>query len=353
MHFLYLYNHNWDQEITAYERGDVPSHRLFGLAELKRMGHKASTCPLPRCLTHLLSRPLLWRIYQGLYAITKCNTFDYLVAVHEAAALPPLLLKRLGILRKPIIVINVALLHPKNLTRKRRRLWAWLLPMAELVICYASAQTKWLQAEFGLDAKRLFFIPLGVDPDYFQETVPDKLGDFCLSVGTNDGKDFATLVKALPTQIKLVVVTDDQNAQVVKENASPGAKIEVRQAVPIADLKRLYETARLHVIPIREMQFSTGQTVLLENMALGKTMIVSDTSAIRDYVEDGLTAICVTPGDVVQLREQIQKSWDNPTRYTHIGQRAARVVRCRFSSEMFAQNLIDSIQDIGSKKGRS
>jgi glycosyltransferase involved in cell wall biosynthesis len=346
--FFYLYNNNWDHEIASYQRGEVPSHRLFGLAELQKLGHSVFTSPAPKFLSRFLARPLFWRIYQGLYAVRKQKKFDYIIAVHEAAALPLLLLKRMGILKKPIIVINVALLHPKNATGNKRRLWAWLLPMAQIIICYASAQTAWLQAEFQLDSRNLFFIPLGVDTHYFQEAAWEEPNEFCLSVGTNNGKDFATLVKALPQHIKLIVVTDDYNAQIVKENASPHAQIEIRQAVPISELKQLYSAAKMHIIPIREMHFSSGQTVLLENMSLGKTMIVSDTSAVRDYVKNGKTAICVAPYDVDQLREQMQKVWDNPKEYAHIGANAAQSVREHFSTECFADSILKILQQIGS-----
>ena len=343
MRFMYLYNHNWDHEIAAYKRGEVPSHRLFGLADLQVLGYSVLTCPWPKRLARVPYPPLAWRIYQSCYALVRSGTFDYLVATHEAAALPLLLLRRIGIFRKPIVVINVALLHPKNLARRKRRLWAWVLPAAERIICYASVQTEWLQKEFNLDAARVSFIPLGVDTDYFQPSSVEANGDFCLSVGTNDGKDFATLVQALPPGIRLVAVTDGPNERIIKENALPEAKIDVRQSVPIAELKQLYQTARVHIIPIREMQFSSGQTVLLENMALGKTVIISDTSAIRDYVEDGVTALCVAPGNVSQLKEAIDRLWNIPALNREIGQRAAFSVRQRFSSQMFALKLIDLV----------
>ena len=345
-HFFYLYNNNWDHEIAAYEAGQVPSHRLFGYADLKKLGYKTSACPMPKVCSRLVSRPLLWRIYQSIFAVTRQKKFDCFVAVHEAAALPLLLLKRLGLIRKPLVVMNVSLLHERNLSGKRRVLLTWLLPVAEAIICYASSQIDGVRAEFGVKADRLFFIPFGIDTDYFQGTSHAELGDFCLSVGTNDGKDFATLVQALPERIKLVIVTDGYNANLIKENYSPGPQIEVRQAIPIQELKRLYEAARMHIIPIREMRFSSGQTTLLENMALGKAVIISDTAAVRDYVENGVTAICVRPGDVAQLREEIEKAWDNPIQNVYIGQQAAQVVRERFSSETFARKMVDLLQDV-------
>ena len=38
---------------------------------------------------------------------------------------------------------------------------------------------------------------------------------------------------------------------------------------------------------------------------MGKTVIVSDTSTIRDYIATSGTAIVVQPGDILQMREQM------------------------------------------------
>jgi len=360
LRLLFLYNADWSGEVRDYQRGCVPSHRLFGLAEMTKLGHAASICPCPPRFAKYTKNPLRWRLYQAIYATWHRRRFDALIATHEAAALPLLLLKRIGLLRTPVLVIGVALLHPRNLRGVRKLLWRWLLPRAEMIVSYASAQVDWLASEFSLDRNRLAFVPLGVDTEFFSErraeTIAAENGSlsaaYCISVGTNEGKDFATLLAALPESIRLTIVTDDHNAGLIERSTDYACRrdrIEMLQNVPIERLRTLYRDAAVHIIPLLESRFSSGQTVLLENMAMGKTVIVSDTSAVRDYLGLSETAIVVQPGDVTQMREHIAGAIGDPIRCRAVGTRAAAEVREKYSAlatagkiEVLLQAIVNS-----------
>lgn len=351
---LFCYNADWDKEVVDFQRGVVPSHRLFGFSDIQALGHYSLLCRAPRRLRKLLSKSLVWRCYQAVWTLGRQSQIDCIVATHEACALPLLLLKRLRLLKTPVVVINVALLHPKNCAGFRGLFWRRLLPLAEAILSYASAQSQWLNDEFDLDPKRLFFAPLGVDTNFFAPTIAEHncsshKESFSLSVGTNEGKDYATLVKALPSSVKLIIVTDAYNAQIIEDTKnllalSQQASIQVLHDIPIEQLKTYYQTAQVQIIPLLETRFSSGQTVLLENMALGKVVIVTKVAATQDYVEDNLTAITVEPGDVKQLRARIDQYLAHPQQFEHIGVHAAAMVRRKFSSQVFAYNLIDIIR---------
>lgn len=342
---LMLYNCSWDKEIADYSRGAVPSHRLFGLADLQRLGVPAKACHMPRFPRRLLSRPGAWKLYQALYAALHHRTISCVVATHEACALPLLGLKRLGLLHLPVVVINVALLHPKNLAGLKSAVWKFVLKEADAVICYASVQLDRLACEYELDTSRLFFIPFGVDTAFFTPRgVPRN--DYCLSVGTNDGKDYETLIEALPEDVKLIVVTDEDNADKIRQHPKYTDAVELRHDIPIRELKELYEGAALKVIPLRDIAYSSGQTVLLENMALGKAVIVSQASMISDYVEDGNTALTVEPGNARELRDLISECLTHPQRLDQIGARAQEHARSRFSSAMFASQLSSVVTEM-------
>lgn len=346
MNILFLYNFDWSKELADFARGIVPTHRLWGYADVERLGHHAIAAPRLNFLRKWLARPYLWRIYQALYACLNQRNLDCCVAVMETAALPALLLKRLGLLRKPLVILNMALLHPSNCSGMKNRIWRWLLPAADAIISLASAHTDWVAKEFGLKKERQFFLPMLVDADFFTPDPSIRNGDFCLSVGTNEGKDFATLLKAFPTNEKLIIVTDAQNAAIIEQHRKPDAQVEVRQAVPIAELRDLYKRAKVHIIPLADMRLGSGHTVLLENMALGKTLIVSDAPSMRDYLEDGVNALVVEPHNVEQLRETIRSFLDEPARYALIGPAAAQWAREHFGSAEFARKLIAIIEKL-------
>ena len=340
MRLLFLYNCNWEKEIADYARGMVPSHRLFGFAEAARFGHQPRYCPMPRWAGPIVRKPRWWRVYQAIFALLHQRKLDAVIATHEASALPALVLRRLGLLRTPLIVISVALLHPKNCRGLRKKMWRWSLAAADAIVSYASAHKSWIAAEFAVPPERLATVPLGVDTAFFAPQDCPTRDRFCLSVGTNDGKDFATLIRGLPKETKLTVVTDGPNASLIRQIAPDDARIEVMRDVPIDRLRDLYQAAAVHVIPLAETRFSSGQTVLLENMSLGKVVIVTDTSATRDYVTGGETALVVPPSDPQRLRERIEAVLRDPARFRRVGDRAAGSVREQFSAEHSAKALL-------------
>lgn len=351
LRILFLYNADWTREIDDVARGKVPSHRLFGLSELKLLGYQAFACPAPASIRLALKRPALWRVYQAIFARLQQQQIDCIVATHEAAALPVLLLKRLGFLRTPIVILSVALLHPRNMRGVRGKLWRWALPTADTVICYASAQVDWLVAEFALAAERVAFVPFGVDVDYFPRTEPKPhrapADSDVISVGANEGKDFPTLLAALPGGVRMTIVTDDYNANQIAKTHNAAVmvgRVRVFKAVPIDRLRSLYDEAAFHVIPLLETRFSSGQTVLLENMAMGRVVIVTDTSATRDYALHDVTALTVRPGDVEQLRQRIEALLKDPERFRCVGEGAAARVRECFSARRTARRIADLIE---------
>ena len=74
-------------------------------------------------------------------------------------------------------------------------------------------------------------------------------------------------------------------------------------------------------------------------MSLGRPVIVSMVRGMKDYFEDGVTAIGVKPYDVEDMRVKLKAYLDAPAKFAHIGERATEWVQ-RFSSEEFARKLI-------------
>ena len=163
-------------------------------------------------------------------------------------------------------------------------------------------------------------------------------------MGTNDGKDFVTLLKAFPSEHRLVIVTDDYNIRIIQEHLDPQAQVELRHDVPIDQLRTLYRQSSVQIIPLLDTKFSSGQTVMLENMALGRTVIVTNTASTRDYIEDGITAVMVPPGDPDALRRTLVEILEDPQHRQQIGARAAEKIRANFSSETFSRNLMALVQ---------
>jgi glycosyltransferase involved in cell wall biosynthesis len=339
MRILYLYTKDWSREIADYYRGVVPSHRIFGFAELRDMGHQPVVCSLPERFKKWKDNALFWKLYQLWFALTSKGRTDCVFAINEAAIVPLLVFKRLGLYRRPVIIFNTGLMHPRNRSGLRRRFWGWILPCAEAVVSQTKMELESVPREFGLALDRQFLIHMLVDTKFFKPEPAAPKADYCLSVGTNEAKDFPTLLKAFPRDRKLIVVTDAYNAAIIERHREPGMPVEVLQAVPIAKLRSMYREARVIINPLAETDYGSGHTVVLENMVLGNPVIVTKVGGMIDYYEEDVSAISVLPNNVEDMRAKITAYLEAPEKFAHVGSRAQEWVR-RFSSEEFARRVV-------------
>lgn len=326
----FLYSWDWSHEFADYIAGEVPAHRLFGAGQMWPFGVDIRHCRWgrwPRCVRS----PRSWQLWQGMWTVLTQRHSSVVVATTEASAFVPLLLRRLGLLRRPVITVSVAILRPSYGQGWRRRVVGWLLGRSDLVLVYARAQTESTARTLNLPAHRVRFVPLGVDTDFFRprpNNVPPIACPNVLSVGTNEGKDYPTLLRALSKEQVCLVVTDEANAAAVRSTRTDGT-VQLASNVKIRDLRDLYAGAEKCVIPLREIPYSSGQTVLLEQMAMGADVTVTDVSAVRDYVGD--VARLVPEGDSDSLKRALQTPRRQGDPRAH--------VRAYFTSERFSRDL--------------
>ena len=81
----------------------------------------------------------------------------------------------------------------------------------------------------------------------------------------------------------------------------------------------------------RDLAYPTGQTVLVEAMALGKACVVTYNAAMSDYITDAVVAVPL--GDPVAVRAAIQGLLDDPERRQTLGGRAKEIAHERFGAE--------------------
>jgi glycosyltransferase involved in cell wall biosynthesis len=313
LHLGALFVSDWGHEFDDRRRGLVPRHRLFGIADLEDAGHviehltrrdvtsdtgDTGATSATSATSH--TRRLDWRLAQAWWVLKRQRHLDAVVATHEAAALPTLLLRRARLLRRPVLVMTVAATDPRHRHGLRGRLMRLALRSADLVTVFASSQVEPLTAWLGVPAGRVVWLSFGVDTEFFAPDPGAQTGtrnNVVLAVGTNAGKDYATLVRALPVGVTCTIVTDPDNERQAREHLPPHGTTDVRfrRDVPITELRDLYRTAGVVVLPLHESEFSSGQTVLLENLAVGTPVILSDVSGVRDYLTP-------SPGRLVPVR---------------------------------------------------
>lgn len=203
----------------------------------------------------------------------------------------------------------------------------WHLQRLSALICVGSNQVKYFSSF--LDPQKLFLVPLGIDVDYYQPSAPyrDRDPDLCIIIGENY-RDFPTLrgvielVAYLRPQTRFVCVMPAEYFP--RLGAHPN--LELRSGIPEAELLRLYQTAAVILMPLRD---ATANNAILESMACGLPMIVSDVGAIRDYVTPESAAI-VPAFNARAMAEKVVGLMEDPIRCAELGQQA-RIQALKFA----------------------
>jgi len=208
--------------------------------------------------------------------------------------------------------------HPPALIQKVVQI-DWHLRKLSAITCVGNNQIKYF-ASF-LDPKKLHFVPLGVDVEYYQPptSLVDRDPDLCIIIGENH-RDFLTLrgvielVSYLRPHTRFVCVMPPRG--IAQLGTHPN--LEVRSGIPEEELLKLYQTASLMVMPLQD---ATANNAVLESMACGLPMVISDIGAVRDYVSPESAAI-VPAFDARQMTEKVIELLANQAQRDELGQQA-------------------------------
>jgi glycosyltransferase involved in cell wall biosynthesis len=188
-------------------------------------------------------------------------------------------------------------------------------------------QERYLRDEVGLAPERIRFVYDKVDHRFWTSRGAPSDGSV-LAVGTQ-GRDYRTLIAALGgTGIPVTIVAGSLwvGADTRDLDDLP-ANVATVTGLTFEDLRSRYERAAVVVVPLeRDLRYAGGVNAVLEGMAMGKAVVVSATPGISDYVEDGVTARVVPPGDPTRLRAVVADLLADSRQRSALGTRARALI---------------------------
>ena len=186
------------------------------------------------------------------------------------------------------------------------------------------------------------FASLAAGDEYFD--CRSGQGDYLFSAGRY-GRDFPTLLAALEgSHTPVIIVSDAENRASLSLQLAANQRVTYMEEIAYKEFSRLMAQARLVVIPLAATAYHTGQTVLVQAMAMGKAVVVAKGPGTIDYVEDGVDALLYEPGNSAQLRSILDLLQNNPAEALRLGKAArARALR-DFTEASFVQTLIKEIE---------
>ena len=205
----------------------------------------------------------------------------------------------------PVVITNHGAKFVEFATR-RPRLVAFVLSRADVALCLsAEAERTSLRLAPGADHRRVAN-PVRADDGALPADATGELVLFAGAIGTRKGADVLArawaIVAARRPGAQLVLVGPSTDLQL-----APQARLEVRPAASVEEVRRLIREARVVVLPSRH---EAMPVILIEALAAGRPFVSTPIAGIPDLA-DGVQAL-VPVGDHERLAAEIVALLEDP-----------------------------------------
>lgn len=217
------------------------------------------------------------------------------------------------------------------------------LPRAAAVWAQCSAVLPVIGSEWKIAPERLHFIPLGIDTDFYAEQPAPETGWTVMSAGEDRFRDHPTLVAAVEQVRRTVPHAALELASSLPLHAPEGL-VTVHTERLNGRIRELYRRAAVVAIALHPTVTGSGLTVVLEAMASGRPLVVTDNPGVSDYVQHGVTGLLVPPGDPDAMAGAIRTLLLDEDMRVEMGRRAAAAARERFTTEVMAAHLAEMLR---------
>ena len=201
-----------------------------------------------------------------------------------------------------------------------------VVPHADAVLPVGSNQAAAILARWKLRGF-LQVVPICTDCDFYV-MAEDRPDGPILSIGDDLSRDYDTLMTAtigFPGSIAV-------RTRLIRPSAVTQPNVTILSA-PLEQIayRDLIATALIVVLPLHPSNHAGGVSVLLQAMASGKAVVVSQTEGLADYIRPGETCLVVPPHDPLALRAAMLKLVSDPALRIALGKAARAHLVARLS----------------------
>ncbi|GEM_PF-5722452 len=310
--------------VAAFEQlssGEADIDRLPALRPLAELGWKVH-CNLakePGPILHQIGDRFATLLNQrgalggdvssALANLTQANGSDVIWSTVDTLGIPLARMKKLGLLRKPLLYSSIGL--PERLqrmqdARQRQRLLK-RLEVCDRILCYGWAEAEQLREWLPAQAHRIHFIPYTVDPEIWKPLDLEKEVDV-VSVGFDVQRDYA-LLRDVARQLPDLRFRIYSHPGLAQELGEIPANLECCGPVPLEQVARVYASAKVVALPVKENSYSGGTTTLLQALSMSCAVVVSESGAIREGygLQDQELCSLAAPGDVQGFAQALRE----------------------------------------------
>jgi glycosyltransferase involved in cell wall biosynthesis len=282
-------------------------------------------------------RALTWRSgpFRALLLLLAATRYDTLVVMPGSLGWRSVLLGRALFGRSRKLVVTQFIDLPARsdgigglLDTVWRPVQRWAIRRA---MRSAQVMSEWEVAlyalRFGVEPERFRFIPFAwCTATETAESLPVAERHLVLAAG-RAFCDWPTLFEAARERDwELTVVCSGEDRPFV-ERLNHAGRATIHSDLTEADVGDLLRQAAVSVLPMRDAGVSQGQVRLKDAADAGTPVVATRTRSLEGYVDPGLTAVLVEPGDPVALRDAIERLLAQPAERERIVRAAAERAR--------------------------
>ncbi|HUL44376.1 MAG TPA: glycosyltransferase family 4 protein [Bacteroidota bacterium] len=284
------------------------------------------------------------RVLEGFL---RRKRYDALISWGERfAILMGLLLKYTG-RRTPHVALVYWISKPKQ---------SYLLKKAsshiDRIITWSSVQRNYALERLHLPPSKVVYVPYGIDQQFWRPMTSTQ-SPIVSAVG-EEMRDYETLIRAMePVNIPCRIVA--KTVRIIGQYGSEWRPIEkygpfpphiTVGTAPFKELREIYARSRFVVLPLLPSETSSGLTVLLEAMSMGKAIICTRSNAQVDVIVEGKTGLFVKGGDPSALREAIETLWKDPARAEEMGREGRKYIEAHHTLDAFVGSVRSIVEEL-------
>ncbi len=214
------------------------------------------------------------------------------------------------------------------------------------IIVHSGLQKELASGRLGIPDAKLAFVPYYADQEFWRPMAEQE--ERLVVAAGSEHRDYATLAAAcgdLDVRVHIAAGSVHSPSSTFSNPERWPANFQAGFAT-YAALRDLYSRATIVVVPVVETDFQAGVTTVLEAMACGKAVVTTATRGQAGAVRDGVTGICVPPGDPSALREAVQRLLENPGERARLGRAAREAVLEEYGVETYVKRLAGHLSEL-------
>lgn len=379
MKIILLNNYDLNRTIEEWREDGQTEHQLWGITQLENYDIQADI--IEYCGSENLKNisnkiKVLGDLDQQLRLIKQISQYDLIYSGHYLTTSLLALLRRIGILKKPIVAIAFQSPRPS--------LWSQIFAKLTIagndkIICLSEGIKNHLQQDLNISPDKLEFIEWGYNTEFHPPPLSNiehcRQKGYILTTGKSfrDYKTLITAFKNIDFPLKIIGYSDNildqiestpDHIDITLTLPSSQAK-NINQILPnqlpknvrviekllstgqlLPEYRHTYAVAIPLVLPEYKPYNTVGLSSLIEAMCMGKAVIVSENKDMGVDLEKEGIGITVPLEDSGAWQQAVQYLLDHPDETEEMGKKARYLAEKRYNLGNFSYKVSQCMHQI-------